>query len=87
MANEQRAEAAHRAGVELDFLARLEALGLVTPADDGSYSRGQVRRAQLARTLDQAGVPLEGLAAGVEARRYLPGLRRDRVIRALCRAE
>ena len=66
MAGSQRADAAHRAGLEIDFLDRLEALGLVTPAADGSYSRGQIRRAQLVRTLDQAGIPLEGLAEGVQ---------------------
>jgi adenylate cyclase len=58
-------EAAGRAGFEVDFLDRLEELGLVTTAD-GRYSTGQVRRAQLVRTLVQSGVPLEGLAAGVQ---------------------
>jgi class 3 adenylate cyclase len=66
MSNAGKAEAARRAGVEIDFLDQLEDLGLVTPTDDGGYSRGQVRRAQLVRTLDQAGIPLEGLAAGVQ---------------------
>jgi adenylate cyclase len=60
-----RSEAARRAGLEVDYLDRLEALGLVTAVDD-RYSAGQVRRAQLVRTLDQTGIPLEGLAAGVQ---------------------
>ena len=64
MATFSRLEAARRAGLEVDYLDRLEALGLVTALDD-RYSAGQVRRAQLVRTLDQSGIPLEGLAAGV----------------------
>ena len=65
MGGEQRAEAARRAGVDLEFLDRIEQLGLVKPAAGGSYSPGQIRRAQLVRSLDLAGIPLEGLAEGV----------------------
>jgi len=63
----QRADAARRAGLDLEFLNRIEALGLVNPADAEGYSPGQVRRAQLVRTLDQAGIPLDGLAEGVRS--------------------
>ena len=58
-----REMAAHRAGLDLEYFDRLVALGLVHRDEPGgAYSKGQVRRAQLARTLERAGIPLEGLA-------------------------
>jgi adenylate cyclase len=68
VASVTRADAARRAGLEPDFLDRLESLGLVSPDGDGLFSSGQVRRAQLAHTLVQAGIPLEGLGEGVRRR-------------------
>lgn len=59
-----REVAAHRAGLEPEYFDRLFALGLVHADDDAGYSKGQIRRAQLARTLERAGIPLEGLAEG-----------------------
>jgi class 3 adenylate cyclase len=67
MPSEQRAEAARRAGIDVEFLDRIEQLGLVKPSGDGSYSAGQIRRAQLVRSLDIAGIPLDGLAEGVRS--------------------
>jgi adenylate cyclase len=67
MPSEQRAEAARRAGIDVEFLDRIEQLGLVRPSDDGSYSAGQIRRAQLVCSLDLAGIPLDGLAEGVRS--------------------
>jgi adenylate cyclase len=62
-----RDQAAGRAGVDLGFLDRLVDLGLVTPGPRDTCSTGDVRRAQMARSLADAGVSLEGLAAGVRA--------------------
>ena len=60
-----RAEAARRAGLDPAYFDKLEEIGLLSPAVGDRFSKGQLRRAQLVRTLEQAGVPLDGLAAGV----------------------
>jgi adenylate cyclase len=60
-----KSEAARLAGLEVGYLDQLQSLGLLVPGEDGGYSAGQVRRAQLVHTLDQAGIPLDGLAEGV----------------------
>ena len=59
-----RAEAARRAGLDEAYLEHLESLGLLKPVD-GGYAEGMVRRASLVHALDQAGIPLDGLAEGV----------------------
>ena len=59
-----RAEAARRAGLDEAYLGHLESLGLLKPVD-GGYAEGLVRRASLVHALDQAGIPLDGLAEGV----------------------
>jgi adenylate cyclase len=66
VATYSKQQAAERAGVEPDYLDRLVELGIVRSGDDGSFSAGQVKRAHLTRSLDTAGIPLEGLAAGLE---------------------
>jgi len=40
-------------------------LGIVRSDEHAKFSVGQVRRAQMAQTLDRAGIPLEGLAEGI----------------------
>jgi adenylate cyclase len=60
-----RAEAAHRVGLEPAYFDKLEHAGLLSITSDGRLSRGQTRRAQIIHTLEQSGVPLEGLAAGL----------------------
>jgi class 3 adenylate cyclase len=57
-------EAARSAGVEPGFLDWLVELGLVTPVD-GAYSAGDVRRVMLTRTLEDAGIPIDGMAAEI----------------------
>ena len=63
-----RGEAADRAGVEPAYLDRLVELGIVAPEAPGSFSRSDVRRARLVRSLDEAGIPLDGLAAAIRRR-------------------
>lgn len=65
MATYSKREAAERAGVGLDYMDRLAELNIVRADDEGSFTSGQVKRAQLTRSLDMAGIPLEGLAAGL----------------------
>lgn len=57
------AEAAQRAGVEEAFVHRLIELGIVPTRPDGRLTQADVRCVQLSRTLDAAGVPLEGVGA------------------------
>jgi class 3 adenylate cyclase/DNA-binding transcriptional MerR regulator len=59
-----RDEAASRAGLEPDYLDRLARIGFFT--GEGGYSDGDVRRAQLARSLESAGIPLDAVGAALE---------------------
>jgi adenylate cyclase len=61
-----REDAAERAGVESPFLARLVDLGILAPHEPDRYSPGDVRRVLLANSLEQAGIPLEGVGAAVQ---------------------
>ncbi|HJQ95794.1 MAG TPA: hypothetical protein VJ935_08835, partial [Acidimicrobiia bacterium] len=60
-------EVAHKAGVDLAYVERLVELGMLRPQDGGVFSSGDVRRARWIHNFDQAGVPLEGLAAAVRS--------------------
>jgi adenylate cyclase len=60
-----RADAAARAGVEPAFLDRLIELGIVSPDEPDRCSPGDVRRAIMAKSLEQAGIPLDGVAAAI----------------------
>ena len=55
-----REDVATRAGVDPGYLDRLIDLEIIRGGD--RLTSGDVRRAQLARTLDAAGIPPEGLA-------------------------
>jgi adenylate cyclase len=56
---------AARAGVDPDYVDRLVELGFLSPGSGNTFSAGDVRRARWVQSFDQAGVPLEGLAAAV----------------------
>jgi adenylate cyclase len=58
-------EVAQRAGVDPDYLDRLVELGILTPAGPAGFSPGDALRARWLHSLEQAGVPLQGLAAAV----------------------
>jgi adenylate cyclase len=58
-------EAAGRAGVEPSFLARLVDLGILVPEAD-RFSAGDVRRVLMVKSLEDAGIPLEGVAAAIQ---------------------
>jgi adenylate cyclase len=64
-----RAQAADGAGVEPAYLDRLIELGIIQPGVDERLTRGDVRRAKMAETLEGAGISLEALAAGIRAGR------------------
>ncbi|HEX6331485.1 MAG TPA: adenylate/guanylate cyclase domain-containing protein [Actinomycetota bacterium] len=65
MGEHSRSDAARKAGVELDYVDRLVELGILTPGTGGVFSTGDVRRARWVWSLEQSGVPLEGMAAAV----------------------
>jgi adenylate cyclase len=54
-----RDEIAAAAGVEVGFVDRLIELGIIA---DGEFSEGHARRVQIARSLDRAGLSLDGVA-------------------------
>jgi adenylate cyclase len=58
----ERVDAAARAGVDPAFFDRLIELGLVGPRTDDRWSAGDVRRAIMARSLEDAGIPLDAVA-------------------------
>ena len=60
-----RREAARKAGVEPGYIDRLVELGILEPGPDEVFSTGDVRRARWVRSFEEAGVPLEGIAAAV----------------------
>jgi adenylate cyclase len=60
-----RDEAAHRCGCDRAYLDRLIELGILVPDADDRLSIGDLRRAQMARTLEGAGISPEDLAAGI----------------------
>jgi adenylate cyclase len=60
-----RTEAAERAGVEPGFVARLVELGILAPRDTDRFSSGDVRRVLMARSFEDAGVPLDGVGAAI----------------------
>jgi len=60
-----REEIAGRAGVDPDYVDRLVELGMLSPGSANTFSAGDVRRARWVQSFEQAGVPLEGLAAAV----------------------
>jgi adenylate cyclase len=62
-----RENAAERAGVEPFYLVRLMDLGILAPVDPDRFSPGDVRRALMANSLEGAGIPLEGVAAGMQS--------------------
>jgi class 3 adenylate cyclase/DNA-binding transcriptional MerR regulator len=61
-----RDEAAERVGVEPSYLARLVDLGILVPEGSDRFSPGDVRRVLLARSLEDAGISLEEVAAAMQ---------------------
>lgn len=59
------AEAAERAGVSVDYLARLVELGVLACEAPDRFSSGDVRRVLLVKSLDDAGLPLDGIGAAI----------------------
>ncbi len=58
-------DVAERAGVEPSYIARLVGLGILAPGVPDRFSPGDVRRVLMARSLEDAGIALEDVAAGI----------------------
>jgi class 3 adenylate cyclase len=63
--DQSRREVARRAGVDPEYVDRLVELGILRPGSRDAFSPGDVRRARWVRSFEEAGVPLEGMAAAV----------------------
>ena len=61
-----RENAAERAGVEPNYLLRLMDLGILVPEERDRFSPGDLRRVLMAKSLEDAGIPLEGVAAAIQ---------------------
>lgn len=66
MTSYPRESAAHRAGVEPSYLVRLVDLGIIAPEEPDRFSSGDVRRVLLAKSLEDAGIPLDGVASAIQ---------------------
>ena len=60
-----RADAEMRAGVEPAYFDQLLELGILSPTADGRFSPGDLRRVTLIKSLERAGLPIEGIATAV----------------------
>ena len=58
-------DVAERAGVERSFVVRLVELGILTPEEPDRFSTGDIRRVLMARSLEDAGIPLDDVAAAI----------------------
>ena len=65
MATYSRAEAAKRSGLDPGYIDRLIELGIITPGAGDELTKGDLRRALMAQTLENAGIELERLGAGI----------------------
>jgi adenylate cyclase len=66
MTSYARTEAAERAGIAPAFLDRLIELGIIVPEEPDRLSPGDVRRAIMGKSLEDAGIPLDSVAAAIE---------------------
>jgi class 3 adenylate cyclase len=67
VADHSRAEAAKRSGVDVTYIDRLIELGIISPDIGDRLTKGDVPRAQMAQTLENAGIALESLAASIKS--------------------
>ncbi len=60
-------EAARRAGISADELARFVESGAISPEEVGRFTTADIRRMGMVRSLVAAGVPLDGLGAAMRS--------------------
>jgi adenylate cyclase len=59
-------QVADQAGVDLGYVGRLVERGVLVPDEDGTFTRGDARRARLYRGLERAGIPLDAMVEAVK---------------------
>jgi adenylate cyclase len=59
-------EVAERAGVDPDHVDRLVDAGALVPAEEGTFSEGDARRARIYQGLERAGLPLQTMVEALE---------------------
>jgi adenylate cyclase len=59
-------DAAERAGVDPYYLVRLVDLGILSLEEPDRFSSGDVRRVLMARSLEDSGIPLDGVGAAIQ---------------------
>ena len=62
------AELATEAGTTSERVRRLVAIGALKPADDGTFSLGDIVRSRLLEAFEEAGITLEQIEAGIRER-------------------
>ncbi|MGZ4426544.1 MAG: adenylate/guanylate cyclase domain-containing protein [Nocardioidaceae bacterium] len=62
-----REDAAERAGVEPHYVDHLVDLGIVAPAEPNRFSPGDVRRMAMAKSLEDAAIPLDHVVAALRS--------------------
>jgi adenylate cyclase len=65
MTTYSRDQVAERAGADAAFVGRLLELGILAPPEPDRFSGGDVRRVLMALSLENAGIPLDGVAAAL----------------------
>lgn len=60
-----RLDIAEQAGVDPSYVERLTDAGVLTPDRQGAYTAGDIRRAAIVRIVENAGVPLDGVATAI----------------------
>jgi adenylate cyclase len=61
-----RAELAARAGVDVSYVDELIGAKILRPSADDRFTPGDVRRIRLLQSFQEAGLPLDGMAAGFD---------------------
>lgn len=62
-----REDAAMRVGVETGYIDRLVGLGVIAPAEPGRFSAGDMRRILMAKSLEDAAIPLDDVVEALHA--------------------
>ena len=60
-----RDEVASKAGVEPGYVDQLVGLGVLKPGGEAQFSSGDVRKTRWIRSLERAGIPLDGMASAI----------------------
>ena len=63
-------ELSEQAGVEESYVARLVELGILSPGEDGAFSRSDVYRVRFVRASDRGGLSVDAIARSIREGRF-----------------